>query len=89
VTSDLDPLVELRGGSGETCLFGEGPGGVVVAVPAGAGEQLLERADNAGVAAVRIGKAGGDRLEISAAEREVSVLLEDAERAWKSLPDRL
>ena len=29
---DLDPLVELRGGSGETCLFGEGPGGIVLAV---------------------------------------------------------
>ena len=23
---DLDPLVEERGGSGETALFGEGPG---------------------------------------------------------------
>ncbi len=27
---DLDPLVEERGGSGETALFGEGPGGFVI-----------------------------------------------------------
>ena len=29
--ADLDQLVELRGCSGETCLFGEGPGGFVLA----------------------------------------------------------
>ena len=35
VQADLDPLVELRGASGETCLFGEGPGGFVVTGPVG------------------------------------------------------
>ncbi len=30
---DLDALIELRGCSGETCLFGEGPGGFVLAAP--------------------------------------------------------
>jgi phosphoribosylformylglycinamidine synthase len=87
IEADLDPLVELRGGSGETSLFGEGPGGVVIA--AGDAEELLRRAEAAGVDALRIGRATGDRLELSAAERTVSVLLEEAERAWKSLPDRL
>ena len=33
VRADLDPLVELRGGSGESALFGEGAGGFVVAGP--------------------------------------------------------
>src|SRR4249919_1829782 len=42
---DLDPLVELRGGSGETCLFGEGPGGIVLAASRDQAQALLERAE--------------------------------------------
>jgi phosphoribosylformylglycinamidine synthase subunit PurL len=84
---DLDALVELRGGSGETCLFGEGPGGIVLAaVDAG---RLIERAGAAGVDAVEIGSVSGDRIEIAAAERDVSVALADAEHAWRSLDQRL
>jgi phosphoribosylformylglycinamidine synthase subunit PurL len=82
---ELDPLVELRGCSGETALFGEGPGGFVLAVAAGGGEGVVSRAREAGVSAVALGTAGGDRLEISAAEREASAALADAERAWRSL----
>jgi phosphoribosylformylglycinamidine (FGAM) synthase-like enzyme len=84
---DLDPIVELRGGSGETNLFGEGPGGILLAA-AGA-EELLKRAEAAGVAAVDLGTVGGDRIEIAAAERDVSVALADAEHAWRSLAERL
>jgi phosphoribosylformylglycinamidine synthase subunit PurL len=84
---DLDPLVEVRGGSGETCLFGEGPGGIVLAV--GDPESLLARARKAGVEAIELGTAGGDRIEIAAAERDVSVALTDAERAWRSLAGQL
>ena len=53
---DLDPLVELRGGSGETCLFGEGPGGIVLAASRDRAQALLERAEAAGVEAVEIGE---------------------------------
>jgi phosphoribosylformylglycinamidine synthase subunit PurL len=84
---DLDPLVELRGGSGETCLFGEGPGGIVLAAGEAAG--LIERAEAAGVDAIELGTVSGDRIEIAAAERDVSVALADAERAWRSLAERL
>jgi phosphoribosylformylglycinamidine synthase len=84
---DLDPLVELRGGSGETCLFGEGPGGIVLA--AADADPVLERARKAGVEALDLGSVGGDRIEISAAERDVSVPLAEAERAWHSLASRL
>ncbi|MDP9228941.1 MAG: phosphoribosylformylglycinamidine synthase subunit PurL, partial [Actinomycetota bacterium] len=49
---DLDPLVEVRGCSGETALFGEGPGGIVIAVPSAA-ERLIDRAGQAGVSALR------------------------------------
>jgi phosphoribosylformylglycinamidine (FGAM) synthase-like enzyme len=84
---ELDPLVELRGGSGETCLFGEGPGGILLA--ASEAEGLLKRAETAGVEAVDLGAAKGDRIEIAAAERDVSVALADPERAWRSLGERL
>jgi hypothetical protein len=36
-----------------------------------------------------VGSAGGERLAISAAEAEVDVSLADAERAWRSLGERL
>jgi phosphoribosylformylglycinamidine synthase subunit PurL len=89
IEADLDPLVELRGGSGESCLFGEGPGGVIVGVPQERVGELLQAAERAGVEALEIGSAVGDRLSISAAERELSVALADAERAWRSLPESL
>jgi phosphoribosylformylglycinamidine synthase len=89
IEADLDPLVELRGGSGETCLFGEGPGGIVLAAESAAIDKLVKSAEAAGVEALRLGWASGDRVALSAAEREVSVPLADAERAWHSLPDRL
>jgi phosphoribosylformylglycinamidine synthase subunit PurL len=84
---DLDPLVELRGGSGETNLFGEGPGGIVLAAADPA--ELIERAEKAGVSAVELGGMGGDRIELAAAERDVSIALADADRAWRSLDQRI
>jgi phosphoribosylformylglycinamidine synthase subunit PurL len=82
---DLDPLIELRGCSGETSLFGEGPGGFLLAATAEELDALNERAASTGVDVLRLGRAGGERLEISAAERDVSVTLSDAEGAWRSL----
>jgi phosphoribosylformylglycinamidine synthase subunit PurL len=89
IEADLDPLVELRGGSGESCLFGEGPGGIVLGVSADRDADLVQAAKRAGVEALEIGSVGEDRLTVSAAECDVSVALADAERAWRSLPDRL
>lgn len=86
---ELDPLVELRGASGETCLFGEGPGGFLVALPEASALKLVEEAAEGGVGALRIGSCDGERIVISAAEAEASVALEDAERAWRSLPSRV
>ena len=45
----------------------------------------MESAEGAGVEAVAVGTAGGDRISIAAAERDVSLALADAERAWRSL----
>ena len=83
--ADLDPLVELRGASGEACLFGEGSGGFVVA---GAHPELNALAADGrerGVDVALIGEAGSDRVDISAAEAELSVSLHAAEQAWRSL----
>jgi phosphoribosylformylglycinamidine (FGAM) synthase-like enzyme len=89
VDADLDGLVELRGCSGETALFGEGPGGVLLSLPPAEAEALAAAAGEAGVDALVLGAATGDRLEIAAAEREVSVALADAATAWRSLAERV
>jgi phosphoribosylformylglycinamidine synthase subunit PurL len=89
VEADLDPLVEQRGGSGESCLFGEGSGGIVLAANEGGAAAIVERAEAAGVEALEIGSVQGDRIEIAAAERDVSIALTDAGRAWGSLGERL
>jgi phosphoribosylformylglycinamidine synthase len=85
VRADLDSLVEVRGASGETSLFGEGPGGFVVSGAASELSALAAEGSERGVDVMVIGEAGEERLEISAAEAEVSVALADAERAWRSL----
>jgi phosphoribosylformylglycinamidine synthase subunit PurL len=89
IDADLDPLVELRGGSGESCLFGEGPGGVILGVSADQLRALIQAAESAGIEALEIGAVGGDRLALSAAESDASVALADAERAWRSLAERV
>ncbi len=89
VEVDLDPLVELHGGSGETCLFGEGPGGIVLAVAEPALAGVIDRAGKAGVDALDLGTVGGDSIAIAAAERDVSVSVTDAGHAWRSLSERV
>jgi phosphoribosylformylglycinamidine synthase subunit PurL len=86
---DLDGLVEARGCSGETALFGEGPGGFVVAGDPDAIERLLARAGEAGVDAFAIGTAGGAVIAIAAAEAELAVPVADASAAWRSLAERM
>jgi phosphoribosylformylglycinamidine synthase len=85
VIVDLDELVEARGASGEACLFGEGAGGICVAGRAAEMQALAAAGEERGVDVMLIGRATGDRIAISAAEAEVSLPLEVAERAWRSL----
>jgi phosphoribosylformylglycinamidine synthase II len=86
---ELDPLIELRGCSGETALFGEGPGGFVLAGEPAAIERFVADAGAADVDAMVIGESGADALELSAAEAELSLPLAEAEAAWRSLADRM
>jgi len=71
----------------EEALFGEAPGGILVAAPADAIERLESRAS--GVAVSRIGRAGGQEMAITAGKTGVSVALGEAEAAWRSLGGRL
>jgi phosphoribosylformylglycinamidine synthase len=85
IRADLDPLVELRGASGETALFGEGPGGFIVAGPEEVLRELAAHGEGLGVAVLRIGAVGGEGIELVAAEAEARIGLTDAEAAWRSL----
>jgi hypothetical protein len=57
----------------------------VIAGPAPELGAFAAQGQERGVEVLEIGEAGGERLEVSAAEAEVSVSLADAERAWRSL----
>jgi phosphoribosylformylglycinamidine synthase subunit PurL len=81
---DLDPLVEERGVSGETAMFGEGPGGFVLSGETGRLEQL----SSGELPVLLIGEVGGDSIDIEAAEQSLSLPLTDAEAAWRSLDER-
>jgi phosphoribosylformylglycinamidine synthase subunit PurL len=80
---NLDDLARGSDVPGEACLFGEGPGGFVVA---GTGRQLATLAGSAPeVRVLPIGQAGGEILEFAAAGTVLSVPLAEAEAAWRSL----
>ena len=69
-----------RGAQPTEALFGEGPGGFLVSGPRGDLEDL---------GAVLIGTVGGKAISIGAGDRSLAVALADAERAWRSLGDRI
>ena len=76
---DLQPLRE-RGCSPEEALFGEGSGGFLVS----GGREALEE-----IGATIVGEVGGATIEIAAGDRSLALPLGDAERAWRSLADRI
>ena len=77
---DLQQPLRERGCSPEEALFGEGPGGFLVSGERAALEEL---------GATVLGEVGGATIEIAAGDRSLSVGLEEAERAWRSLGERL
>jgi phosphoribosylformylglycinamidine synthase subunit PurL len=89
VTADLDELVERRGCAGETALFGEGPGGFVLGGERNELERLAAEGAAFGVEVLLIGEAGGEAIELAAAEAEIDLPLSEAARAWRSLAERI
>jgi len=76
---DLQHL-RVRGCSPEEALFGEGPGGFLVSG---------DRAELEALGAVPLGSVGGNAVEIAAGDRSLSIPLAEAERAWRSLDERV
>ena len=68
----------------EAWLFGEGPGGFVLAGEVTEIETLIE----AGTA-VLIGVAAGDSIRIAAADASVELRVSDAAAAWRSRVERV
>jgi len=81
---DLQHLRE-RGCSPEEALFGEGPGGFVVSGK----REALESLASENVAVLHLGHVGGAAIEIAAGDRSLAIDLADAERAWRSLGERM
>ena len=81
-TLDLEPLMRRAEVDGRTALFGEGPGGVVVAGPRDA---LLELSANAaGVGFLALGAVGGGGIAIAAGTARIDISLEDAGSLFES-----
>jgi phosphoribosylformylglycinamidine synthase len=76
---DVAPLRE-RGCSPEEALFGEGSGGFLLSGERAALEQI---------GATLLGKVGGRTIEIAAGDRSLTLGLESAEEAWRSLGQRV
>ncbi|HEY1355558.1 MAG TPA: phosphoribosylformylglycinamidine synthase subunit PurL [Solirubrobacterales bacterium] len=81
---DVSALI-ARGCTAEEALFGEGPGGFLVA----GSRTELEALAGGSVPVALIGNTAGREISIAASESELSVGVEDAARAWFSLSDRL
>jgi phosphoribosylformylglycinamidine synthase subunit PurL len=76
--ADLQPLRD-RGCSPEEALFGEGSGGFLLSG---------ERAELEALGAVLLGEVGGAKIEIAAGDRSLTLGLQGAESAWRSLGAR-
>jgi len=82
--ADLGDLIEGRGGDIETWLFGEGPGGFLLA----GDPDEINRLVVDGLA-VTIGTAGGEVISIGGPEAVLDLTLAAAAAAWRSLGERM
>jgi phosphoribosylformylglycinamidine (FGAM) synthase-like enzyme len=73
----------VEGSRPTAALFGERAGRVIVACGPAAADPLRAALAEAGVPGRRVGVAGGDRLEISAAPQKVTVAIDDLKEAWR------
>jgi phosphoribosylformylglycinamidine synthase len=90
LSADLTELGEAtmngNGPDAEALLFGEGPGGILVC---GERQRLDRLKESSGARVLFLGEVAGERIEIAAAGSIASVAVADAERAWRSLEDRV
>jgi len=82
---NLLPVIAQHSCNAEDSLFGEGPGGFIVA----GGEAEIEHLGGHGIQAEILGTVGGDLIEVSAGEQQAKVLLIEARASFESLASRL
>ncbi|HMT04455.1 MAG: phosphoribosylformylglycinamidine synthase subunit PurL [Solirubrobacterales bacterium] len=83
--ADLAPIIARRSDNPEDALFGEGPGGFILA-----GDMAeLEKLGGQGVDIELIGEVTGNEIIITANGNRVEILVEEAEAAFDSLEDRI
>jgi phosphoribosylformylglycinamidine synthase len=71
----------------DRALYGEGPGGFLVSGPPEALEPL---SGAGGVAVLRLGEVGGDRLDVAGPDATLSLSVREMETAWEqAIPDLL
>ncbi|MCB0828795.1 MAG: phosphoribosylformylglycinamidine synthase subunit PurL [Solirubrobacterales bacterium] len=80
---DLRPVMITRDCSSQDAMFGEGPGGFIVAGP----RQAVEAIGGRGVQLDMLGEAGGETIEIAAGGDEVRVLVGEVSAAFASLAE--
>ncbi|MFM9077783.1 MAG: AIR synthase related protein, partial [Solirubrobacterales bacterium] len=79
--ADLGPVIARTDCSPDDALFGEGPGGFILA-----GEHsVLEQLGGKGVPVEMLGPVAGDELRVAAGERMVALGLGELREAWESL----
>jgi len=87
IAGDVGCTVDPPSGADHRWLFSEAPGRFVLAVDDASIESVERRCREAGVAATSLGKAGGERLTVTAL---LDVPLSDVRDAWKNrLPETL
>ncbi len=79
---DLEPLAHRAGTDPRTTLFGEGPGGVLVAGPRERLMDLSKRAARVGF--VALGSLGGSDVRLAVADATIDVSIDDARRVFDS-----
>jgi phosphoribosylformylglycinamidine synthase len=85
---DAGELLERSGGDADAALFGEGPGGWVVSVPAEGVARVREAAASAGV--LELGEVTGNRVVAAASAASLDVQVSELRNAYElGVADRL
>ena len=84
IASGIGASIELETDRPTAAAFGERAGRAIVALDPAAVPALRAAADDAGVAARRLGRAGGDRLTILAGHASVTLGLGELGSAWRT-----
>ncbi len=82
---NLEPVLVQRECSPEDALFGEGPGGFILA----GDRQSIERLGGEGVQIDLLGRVSGNEIWVNAGDQKVDILVAEARAAFDSLEARI